>query len=972
MIHLKRLYVNNFKQLQEIELHFPLNARILVQGKNEAGKSTLFEAVFFGLFGAALESGARNLDALIAYETEKARVELEVQSGARVFKITRTIIRGKPNLWQLEVEQNGAAEEIRGNNVVNKRLIDELGFDGEALLNTCFVEQKKLEKLEGLNRAKREESLAKLFNLDTLVALESELKIRGEDKQDLERLRQRAELADIQFELPTRQKELSAVERKIALIELRGAVAGAVDELRAVAQLDADLRALAAKRDAAAERVERMNRLREAMLSVKDARDALERAEEAARETTRLRTELDAATRAAQDAPILQSRLRSLRRLGRHVARLERIRAAGAESARRADLLAGHAARIGELSAAVAADEKNIGALDARLKECAVGDALGEWVGAKSAQDPTTRASGIAERKAARDRITGRFQIEVFGIAALLLLFIVAAITVQPLVFAPLAIGTLGVLALRTSALWRDLARAAEELGRAEGEAQARGESSAEQATRLREAEARLMQLGVAVPDSADRTPARWVMDTRTRDELRAEFDAARERLVNARAVLGELARQSEIRETGRIAEELQELKGKVDRAQAIAARWVTRVERIAREIGVEGSAHTIQRALFQVEAQIEQAQGRARDATRLKEELARKEEQAQSLWARARAAYEQARTVQTDAAAWNPALTLDDYTAFGKELRAQYDDLGGEAALKEAREVEGELGRKQGEKETRAQNMLVLRERIAGLLGEARGQKMELRELEELRERLARMDLGDEDELRSEHRELVGRVRSLEDRQAQIERGLGLAGEALERDACRAEYAQAARQLQVRERGAEIVQAARRRVMQKVLPATMDYMQRILPALTQQRYTLAQLDDESFKIQVWDERAGAFGSAGAQHGGAWKEKNIFSGGTRDQFSLALRLAFALATLPQERGSAPSFIFLDEPLGSFDNERADALIYLLTEGEIARAFEQIFLISHVRVDERLFTNRVVMEGGRVAETDLPR
>jgi exonuclease SbcC len=110
----------------------------------------------------------------------------------------------------------------------------------------------------------------------------------------------------------------------------------------------------------------------------------------------------------------------------------------------------------------------------------------------------------------------------------------------------------------------------------------------------------------------------------------------------------------------------------------------------------------------------------------------------------------------------------------------------------------------------------------------------------------------------------------------------------------------------------------------------------------------------------VWDERGGAF-----------KEKNIFSGGTKDQFSLALRLAFALATLPQERGSAPSFIFLDEPLGSFDNERADALIDLLTEGEIARAFDQIFLISHVHVDERLFTHRVVLENGRVVEMDLP-
>jgi exonuclease SbcC len=231
------------------------------------------------------------------------------------------------------------------------------------------------------------------------------------------------------------------------------------------------------------------------------------------------------------------------------------------------------------------------------------------------------------------------------------------------------------------------------------------------------------------------------------------------------------------------------------------------------------------------------------------------------------------------------------------------------------------------------------------------------------LSQRLQGLELGDEAALRAQHRGLVGRVHSQSDRQVQLEAELGLTGHTLDRAECRAEWEQKSRHALVRERGAEIVAVARRRIVHKVLPATMDYMRRILPAITRDRYHDAQLDPESYKIQVWDERASS--------GGAFKEKNIFSGGTKDQFSLALRLAFALATLPQERGTAPSFIFLDEPLGSFDDERADALIYLLTEGEIARAFDQIFLISHVHVDERLFTHRIVLENGRVAATDLP-
>ena len=47
MIKLKRLRVRDFRRLRDIHLAFPLAGSVLVQGKNEAGKSTLFEAVYF-------------------------------------------------------------------------------------------------------------------------------------------------------------------------------------------------------------------------------------------------------------------------------------------------------------------------------------------------------------------------------------------------------------------------------------------------------------------------------------------------------------------------------------------------------------------------------------------------------------------------------------------------------------------------------------------------------------------------------------------------------------------------------------------------------------------------------------------------------------------------------------------------------------------------------------------------------------
>src|SRR5258708_19603331 len=54
MITLKRLEANNFKSLRSVTLVFPEHGTVLIEGHNEAGKSTLFEAVYVALYGKPL------------------------------------------------------------------------------------------------------------------------------------------------------------------------------------------------------------------------------------------------------------------------------------------------------------------------------------------------------------------------------------------------------------------------------------------------------------------------------------------------------------------------------------------------------------------------------------------------------------------------------------------------------------------------------------------------------------------------------------------------------------------------------------------------------------------------------------------------------------------------------------------------------------------------------------------------------
>ena len=166
--------------------------------------------------------------------------------------------------------------------------------------------------------------------------------------------------------------------------------------------------------------------------------------------------------------------------------------------------------------------------------------------------------------------------------------------------------------------------------------------------------------------------------------------------------------------------------------------------------------------------------------------------------------------------------------------------------------------------------------------------------------------------------------------------------------------------ELQSRRYAVQVLTQARQKMIAKVLPGTEQNMCLLLPELTAGRYRHARLDQD-YRFQVWDER---------KRGDT--EKKLLSGGTQDQFSLALRLGFAIAALPQEVGTRPGFLFLDEPLSSFDRDRTQALVNLLTRGTITSHFPQVFLISHSTLfDPHMFTYHVVMEAGGVASSTLP-
>ncbi|MBV9709504.1 MAG: AAA family ATPase [Ktedonobacteraceae bacterium] len=209
-----------------------------------------------------------------------------------------------------------------------------------------------------------------------------------------------------------------------------------------------------------------------------------------------------------------------------------------------------------------------------------------------------------------------------------------------------------------------------------------------------------------------------------------------------------------------------------------------------------------------------------------------------------------------------------------------------------------------------------------------------------------------------------------LEEQELALSAQLQTGGETLDGERERVHVEQLERTYQVKKRGNELIKAVDQRLMRKMLPRTEYYMQQILPLLTSGRYHDVHLTTASeegvisggpFELSVWDSAAGEYVA-----------RSALSGGAADQLSLALRLAFAIATLPHELNLAPGFIVLDEPLSSFDRGRAQALVDVVTGDILSQHFEQILLISHSNAfDPSMFPYHVYMDNGLVVESNLP-
>ncbi len=117
-----------------------------------------------------------------------------------------------------------------------------------------------------------------------------------------------------------------------------------------------------------------------------------------------------------------------------------------------------------------------------------------------------------------------------------------------------------------------------------------------------------------------------------------------------------------------------------------------------------------------------------------------------------------------------------------------------------------------------------------------------------------------------------------------------------------------------------------------RIIPVAKAKINQILPRITEQRYTNLEIQ-EDLKFMVYNPDSGDN-----------KPRELFSGGTQDQFLIALRLAFTESII-NSRVTAEEFVlFMDECISSSDEQRKSQIFDILSESK--KTFKQIFIVSH--------------------------
>lgn len=180
---LKTLTLKNFRKFKQITIEFP-DGIIGIVGLNGVGKSTIFEAIAWALYGpVAARTSSDQIKRQNAPPSEPCRAELEFIFEEENYRIVREMI-GKTQTPQATITKNGKIAAT-GAETVTKYIQKKLGMDSKSFYTSIFAKQKELNTLSSMNTSERRPLILRMLGIDSLDEIIKEIRSDKKTKDQI-------------------------------------------------------------------------------------------------------------------------------------------------------------------------------------------------------------------------------------------------------------------------------------------------------------------------------------------------------------------------------------------------------------------------------------------------------------------------------------------------------------------------------------------------------------------------------------------------------------------------------------------------------------------------------------------------------------------------------------------------------------------------------------------------------------------
>jgi len=199
-------------------------------GDNGNGKSALFDAITWALWGKSRAKG-NNDDDLIHLGQSEMEIELEFISGEQRYRVLRkhakkpSKARAGQTILELQIASNGAFRSISGNSKseTQQKIVEILNLDYETFENSAFLRQGHADEFSIKPAGKRKDILANILGLSHYDELERKAKeLAGDRRTEADKLGNAINEIGIQLaDKPKHEDEATKIQDEISKLEER-------------------------------------------------------------------------------------------------------------------------------------------------------------------------------------------------------------------------------------------------------------------------------------------------------------------------------------------------------------------------------------------------------------------------------------------------------------------------------------------------------------------------------------------------------------------------------------------------------------------------------------------------------------------------------------------------------------------------------------------------------------------------------